>query len=152
MISDTEAVKAIERCLSVWSRNLDLISLREWVRAHCGLNPHAARASDPDARLVAERDKLAADLEASRAKVSELRTVLASSHSQLASARAEYAADRDAWSKQKTELKSAIKRPKQRIDAAKFDKTTYQRELMRKRRAVKSGKEPGNGAAASETR
>ena len=59
MISDLEAIKAIDRLCAV-SRNLDHIALREWIAAHCGLNPHAAGTLDPDAKLVAERDKLAA--------------------------------------------------------------------------------------------
>jgi hypothetical protein len=64
-LSDLEAIKAIDRLCAV-SRNLDHIGLREWIAAHCGLNPHAAKPLDPDAPLVAERDKLAASLAAMR--------------------------------------------------------------------------------------
>ena len=71
MISDLEAIKAIDRLCAV-SRNLDHIGLREWIAAHCGLNPHAAGTLDPDAKLIAERDKLAASLAAMRDKADRL--------------------------------------------------------------------------------
>ena len=63
MLSDLEAIKAIERLCRAAPRNLDLEALRVWIAPHCGLNPHAAGPLDPDAPLLAERDKL-------RAKVS----------------------------------------------------------------------------------
>jgi hypothetical protein len=68
MLSDLEAIKAIDRLCAV-SRNLDHIGLREWIAAHCGLNPHAAKPLDPDAPLLAERDKLAATVAALRDKL-----------------------------------------------------------------------------------
>jgi hypothetical protein len=61
-------------------RNLDLEALRVWIAAHCGLNPHAAGPLDPDAKLVADRDKLKAtvaglrdNLERSKAFASRVR-------------------------------------------------------------------------------
>ena len=75
MLSDLEAIKAIDRLCAV-SRNLDHIALREWVAAHCGLNPHAAGPLDPDRAIVAERDKL-------RAKVTDLQGKLAAAAARL---------------------------------------------------------------------
>jgi hypothetical protein len=42
MLSDLEAIKAIDRLCRAAPRNLDLEALRVWIAAHCGLNPHAA--------------------------------------------------------------------------------------------------------------
>jgi hypothetical protein len=42
VISDLEAIKAIDRLCRAAPRNLDLEALRVWIAAHCGLNPHAA--------------------------------------------------------------------------------------------------------------
>jgi hypothetical protein len=70
-LSHLEAIKAIDRLCAV-SRNLDHIALREWIAAHCGLNPHAAGPLDPDGKLIAERDKLAASLAAMRDKADRL--------------------------------------------------------------------------------
>jgi hypothetical protein len=39
MLSDLEAIKAIDRLAFAWSRNPDVIALRPWIAAHCGLNP-----------------------------------------------------------------------------------------------------------------
>jgi hypothetical protein len=72
VISDLEAIKAIDRLCRAAPRNLDLDALRVWIAAHCGLNPHAAKPLDPDAPLLAERDKLAATLAAMRDKADRL--------------------------------------------------------------------------------
>jgi hypothetical protein len=66
-------------CLFNAPRSLDLIGLKEWIAAHCGLNPHAAGTLDPDAKLIAERDKLAASLAAMRDKADRLAALLAAS-------------------------------------------------------------------------
>jgi hypothetical protein len=76
-ISDLEAIKAIDRLCRAAPRNLDLDALRVWIAAHCGLNPHAAKPLDPDAPLLAERDKLAATLAAMRDKADRLAALLA---------------------------------------------------------------------------
>jgi hypothetical protein len=66
VISDLEAIKAIDRLCRAAPRNRDLDALRIWIAAHCGLNPHAAGPLDPDAPLLAERDKLRATVAALR--------------------------------------------------------------------------------------
>jgi hypothetical protein len=71
MLSDLEAIKAIDRLCAV-SRNLDHIGLRDWIAAHCGLNPHAAKPLDPDAAIVAERDNIRATVGALRDKADRL--------------------------------------------------------------------------------
>jgi hypothetical protein len=76
VISDLEAIKAIDRLCRAAPRNLDLDALRVWIAAHCGLNPHAAKPLDPDAPLVAERDKL-------RDKVADLQDKLAAAAARL---------------------------------------------------------------------
>jgi hypothetical protein len=91
VISDLEAIKAIDRLCAV-SRNLDHIGLREWIAAHCGLNPHAAGTLDPDAKLIAERDKLAASLAAMRDKADRLAALLAASETRRGELAAELAA------------------------------------------------------------
>jgi hypothetical protein len=91
VISDLEAIKAIDRLCAV-SRNLDHIGLREWIAAHCGLNPHAAGTLDPDAKLIAERDKLAASLAAMRDKADRLAALLAASETRSGELAAELAA------------------------------------------------------------
>jgi len=58
MLSDLEAIKAIDRLCRAAPRNLDLEALRHWIAAHCGLNPHAAGPLDPDPALAAECDRL----------------------------------------------------------------------------------------------
>jgi hypothetical protein len=61
-----DAVKAVDWVMRLHPRALEAIRLREWVAAHCGLNPHIAAPLDPNAKLTAERDKLrgkVADLE-----------------------------------------------------------------------------------------
>jgi len=92
-LSDLEAIKAIDRLCAV-SRNLDHIGLREWIAAHCGLNPHAAKPLDPDAPLIAERDKLAASLAAMRDKADPLAALLAASETRSGELAAELAAVR----------------------------------------------------------
>jgi hypothetical protein len=75
-LTDLEAIKAIDRLAFAWSRNPDVIALRPWIAAHCGLNPHAAKPLDPDAPLLAERDKL-------RAAVAGLQDKLAAAAARL---------------------------------------------------------------------
>jgi hypothetical protein len=134
--------KAIERLCRAAPRNLDLDALRVWIAAHCGLNPHAAKPLDPDAPLVAERDKLGA-------KVTDLQDKLAAS-----AARPQDLESRNLELKDKLAgAKNDAKRERaERIQAAKpVDNDTqspankrkaarneYQRELMRKRRAEKA--------------
>jgi hypothetical protein len=76
-ISDLEAIKAIERLCRAAPRNLDLDALRVWIAAHCGLNPHAAAPLDPDAPLLAERDKLRATVAGLRDNLERTKALLA---------------------------------------------------------------------------
>jgi hypothetical protein len=138
-ISDLEAVKAIERLCRAAPRNLDLEALRVWIAGHCGLNPHAAGPLDPDAPLLAERDKLAASLAAMRDKAERLAALLAATETRSAELAASLAA-----------AKKAAKRPRKSDLSAdnaetiaqsahapkgKPARNAYMRELMRKRRA-----------------
>jgi hypothetical protein len=93
-LTDLEAIKAIDRLCRAAPRNLDLEALRVWIAAHCGLNPHAAGSLDPDAKLVAERDKLAASLAAMRDKADRLAALLAASETRSGELAAELAAVR----------------------------------------------------------
>jgi hypothetical protein len=43
VISDLEAIKAIDRLCRAAPRNLDLDALRVWIAAHCGLIASAGR-------------------------------------------------------------------------------------------------------------
>ena len=76
MVSDLEAIKAIDRLAFAWSRNPDVIALKPWIAAHCGLNPHAAGPLDPDSAVVAECERL-------RAKVADLQDKLAAAAARL---------------------------------------------------------------------
>jgi hypothetical protein len=122
-------------------QSLDLIGLKEWIAAHCGLNPHAAGTLDPDAKLIAERDKLRASLAAMRDKADRLAALLAASETRSGELTAELAA-----------VKKSGKRPsngglshsnadttpqKPRASKTKPDRKAYMRELMRKKRAGK---------------
>jgi DNA gyrase/topoisomerase IV subunit A len=152
-LSDLEAIKAIDRLCAV-SRNLDHIALREWIAAHCGLNPHAAKPLDPDAPLIAERDKL-------RATVADLRDKLAAAAARLQDLESR---NRDLKDKLADAKKEAKTERAERLQAAKpvdndpdspankrkAARKAYQRELMRKRRAGKSRQtSPAANAAPS---
>jgi hypothetical protein len=143
MLSDLEAIKAIDRLCAV-SRNLDHIALREWVAAHCGLNPHAAGPLDPDAPLIAERDKL-------RAKVTDLQDKLAASAARLQDleGRNRELKDKLAGAKNDAKRERAERLqagkpvdndPQSPANKRKAARNQYQRELMRKRRAKKAAK------------
>jgi hypothetical protein len=141
VISDLEAIKAIDRLCRAAPRNLDLDALRVWIAAHCGLNPHAAGPLDPDAKLVAERDKLRATVAALRDGLERTKALLAASETRSGELAAELAA-----------VKKSGKRPpngglsagnadttaqKPRASKTKPDRKAYMRELMRKKRAGK---------------
>jgi hypothetical protein len=143
MLSDLEAIKAIDRLCAV-SRNLDHIGLRDWIAAHCGLNPHAAKPLDPDAPLVAERDKL-------RATVADLRGKLAAASARLQDldGRNRELKDKLAGAKNDAKRERAERLqagkpvdndPQSPANKRKAARNEYQRELMRKRRAEKAAK------------
>ena len=143
MLSDLEAIKAIDRLCAV-SRNLDHIGLRDWIAAHCGLNPHAAKPLDPDAPLVAERDKL-------RGKVADLQDKLAAAAARLQDLegrnrelKATLADAKNTAKKERAERLHAGKPvdndSQSTANKRKAKRNAYQRELMRKRRAEKAAK------------
>jgi chromosome segregation ATPase len=126
------------------SRNLDHIALREWVAAHCGLNPHAAGPLDPDAPLVAERDKL-------RAKVTDLQDKLAAAAARLQDLesrsrelKGKLAGAKNDAKRERSERLQAGKPldndPDSPANKRKAARKAYQRELMRKRRAESRAK------------
>jgi septal ring factor EnvC (AmiA/AmiB activator) len=141
VISDLEAIKAIDRLCRAAPRNLDLDALRVWIAAHCGLNPHAAKPLDPDAPLLAARDKLAATLAAMRDKADRLAALLAASETRGGELAAELAAVKKSGKRPPDVLLSpsnADKTPKtSRATKTKPERKAYMRELMRKKRAGK---------------
>jgi hypothetical protein len=139
VISDLEAIKAIDRLCRAAPRNLDLDALRVWIAAHCGLNPHAAKPLDPDAKLVAERDKLAASLAAMRDKADRCAALLAASETRSGELTAELAAVRKSGKRPPngglSHSNADTTAQKPRASKGKPQRNAYQRELMRKRRA-----------------
>jgi chromosome segregation ATPase len=144
VISDLEAIKAIDRLCRAAPRNLDLDALREWIAAHCGLNPHAAKPLDPDAPLVAERDKI-------RATVADLQDKLAAAAARLQDleSRNRELKDKLAGAKNDAKRERAERLqagkpvdndPQSPANKRKAARNQYQRELMRKRRAEKAAK------------
>jgi hypothetical protein len=143
MLSDLEAIKAIDRLCAV-SRNLDHIALREWVAAHCGLNPHAAKPLDPDAPLIAERDKLAASLAAMRDKADRLAALVRNLDGHNRELKDKLAGAKNDAKRERAERlqagKPIDKDPDSPANKRKAARNEYQRELMRKRRAGKAAK------------
>jgi hypothetical protein len=143
MLTDLEAIKAIDRLCAV-SRNLDHIGLREWIAAHCGLDPHAAKPLDPDAPLVAERDKLRATVAALRDKADRLAAVLEAANTRTAELKAALADARKDAKRERAERLHAAKPvdndPQSPANKRKAARNEYQRELMRKRRAESRAK------------
>jgi hypothetical protein len=144
VISDLEAIKAIERLCRAAPRNLDLDALRVWIAAHCGLNPHAAGTLDPDAPLLAERDKLRATVGALRDGLERTKALLAASETRSGELAAELAAVRKSGKRPRNSELSAgnadTTPQKPRASKTKPDRKAYQRELMRKRRAESRAK------------
>jgi hypothetical protein len=144
MLSDLEAIKAIDRLAFSWSRNPDVIALRPWIAAHCGLNPNAAGPLDPDPAIVAERDTL-------RAKVADLQDKLAAAAARLQDLESRnrdlktaLAGAKNDAKKERAERLQAGKPvdndPQSPANKRKAKRNAYQRELMRKRRAEKAAK------------
>ena len=143
-LTDLEAIKAIDRLAFAWSRNPDVIALRPWIAAHCGLNPHAAGPLDPDSKLVAdlerERDKVAS-LEA---RVATLQYRLQDLESRNRELKDKLAGAKNEAKKERAERLQAGKPvdndPNSPTNKRKAARNAYQRELMRKRRAQKAAK------------
>ena len=140
MLSDLEAIKAIDRLCAV-SRNLDHIALREWVAVHCGLNPHAAGPLDPDPAIIAERDKLRATVASLRNRLEAADARAKAAESKAGEVKARLA---DAKNDAKTERKARLQAgkpldndPLSPANKRKAARNAYQRELMRKKRAAK---------------
>ncbi len=95
--------------------------MREFVAAHCGLNPNIAGPLDPNADIVAERDRL-------RAKVATLTSERDAARAQLA----------DAIQAARNAGKPSETRPKVQSKAGEFDRKAYQRDYMRLKRAKKA--------------
>jgi hypothetical protein len=144
VISDLEAIKAIDRLCRAAPRNLDLDALRVWIAAHCGLNPHAAKPLDPDAPLLAERDKLKATVAGLRDNLERSKALLAASETRSGELAAELAAVRKSGKRPLDVLLSAgnadTTAQKPRGTKGKPQRNAYQRELMRKRRAESRAK------------
>jgi hypothetical protein len=143
-LSDLEAIKAIDRLAFSWSRNPDVIALRPWIAAHCGLNPHAAKPLDPDAALVAERDTLRATVAALRDKADRLATLLEAAKAALADARKDAKRERAERLEAGKPVDNDAQSPANKRKAAR---NAYQRELMRKKRAAKRQARPLAGKA-----
>ena len=143
MLSDLEAIKAIDRLCAV-SRNLDHIGLREWIAAHCGLNPYAAKPLDPDPAIVADRDTLRATVAALRDGLERTKALLAASETRGAELAAELATVRKSGKSPRNAALSPgnADSTKQiaRATKGKPERNAYQRELMRKRRAESRAK------------
>jgi hypothetical protein len=140
VISDLEAIKAIDRLCRAAPRNLDLDALRVWIAAHCGLNPHAAKPLDPDAPLLAERDKLKATVAGLRDNLERSKALLAASETRSAELAAELAAGKSGKRPRNSGLSPVNADTKPQIARAtktKPDRKAYMRELMRKKRAGK---------------
>jgi hypothetical protein len=118
--------------------------LRVWIAAHCGLNPHAAGPLDPDAKLIAERDKLAASLAAMRDKADRLAALVRNLDGRNGELAAELAAARKSDKRPPNgglAAGNADTTPqKPRASKTKPDRKAYQRELMRKKRAESRAK------------
>ena len=144
MISDLEAIKAIDRLCRAAPRNLDLDALRVWIAAHCGLNPHAAKPLDTDAPLLAERDKPAATLAAMRDKADRLAALLAAAETRSGELAAELAAVKKSGKRPRNGGLSPVNADttaqKPRASKTKPDRKAYMRELMRKKRAESRAK------------
>ena len=141
---DVATVQKLDRLCRAAPRNLDLDALREWIAAHCGLNPHAAGTLDPDAKLVAERDKLAAALAAMRDKADRLAALLAASETRSGELAAELAAASKSGKRPPngglSPANADTTPQKPRGTKGKPQRNAYQRELMRKRRAESRAK------------
>ena len=144
MLSDLEAIKAIDRLAFAWSRNPDVIALKPWIAAHCGLNPHAAGPLDPDAPLVAERDKLRATVASLRERLEAADARAKAAESKAGEVKARLAdAKNDAKTERKARLQAAKPLDNDPLSPAnkrKAARNQYQRELMRKRRAESRAK------------
>jgi len=128
---------AIDRLAFSWSRNPDVIALRPWIAAHCGLNPNAAGPLDPDPAIVAERDTLRATVAALRDKADRLTALLEAKKAALAGAK------NDAKKERAERLqagKPVDNDPQSPANKRKAKRNAYQRELMRKRRGEKAAK------------
>jgi hypothetical protein len=126
------------------SRNLDHIALREWVAAHCGLNPHAAGPLDPDGKLVAERDKLRATVAALRDGLERSKALLAASETRSGELAAELAVVKKSGKRRSNSGLSAGNADTTpqiaRATKTKPQRKAYIRELMRKKRAESRAK------------
>jgi type II secretory pathway component HofQ len=144
VISDLEAIKAIERLCRAAPRNLDLDALRVWIAAHCGLNPHAAKPLDPDAPLVAERDKLSAKVADLQDKLAATAARLQDLESRNRELKDKLAGAKNDAKRERAERLQAGKPTDKDLDSPankrKAARNQYQRELMRKRRAEKAAK------------
>jgi hypothetical protein len=143
MLSDLEAIKAIDRLCAV-SRNLDHIGLREWIAAHCGLNPHAAKPLDPDAAVIVECERLRATVAALRDKADRLAALVRNLDGRNRDLKASLAGAKNDAKRERAERLQAGKPvdndPQSPANKRKAARNAYQRELMRKRRAEKAAK------------
>jgi hypothetical protein len=155
MLSDLEAIKAIDRLAFAWSRNPDVIALRPWIAAHCGLNPNAAGPLDPDAAVVAECERSRATVAALRDKADRLAALVRNLDGRNGELREQLAVARKEAKKERADRLQAAKPvdndPDSPANKRKAKRNAYQRELMRKRRAEKAAKtSPADTADKSE--
>ena len=126
----TEAVQAADRLGRAWPRNLDVVTLREFVAAHCGLNPNVAAPLDPNAKLAAEVTRL-------QAKVADLEAKLAAANQAKIAAQTLLKENKTA---QKAARKPDTTQAKPRQPSTKPRRNEYMRELMRRKRAESKAK------------
>ena len=105
------------------------------------LRVKSAGTLDPDAKLIAERDKLAASLAAMRDKADRLAALLAASETRSGELAAELAAVRKSGKRPPNGVLSPANADttaqKPRASKTKPDRKAYMRELRRKKRAGK---------------
>jgi len=123
-------VQAADRLSRSWPRNLDVVTLREFVAAHCGLNPAVAAPLDPNAKLAGEVTRL-------QAKVADLQAKLTAANDERVAAQALLKANK---TEQKAARKADTTQVKPKQTSANPQRNEYMRDLMRRKRAETKAK------------
>ena len=63
---DRQATVAADRPMATMGKSLDVQTLRRFVAAHTGRNPHATEPLSPDAKLIASNELLRVELAEAR--------------------------------------------------------------------------------------
>jgi hypothetical protein len=112
------------------------LTLREFVAAHCGLNPNVAAPLDPSAKLAAEVARL-------QAKVADLQEKLIAANQAKIAAQALLKENK---AEQKAARKPDTTQAKPTQSSAKPRRNEYMRELMRRKRAETKAKQAPQAA------